>query len=153
MRRAAGVSLIFGALLAAGLIWLVAPHVDTEEVRLDELASLSVAYSNETADPLCTKLYEITDGRASDRPVFPRVAADLDDPNQDATLKEGDRLVVRGYRYLWRERNRITGNESLRPTGRIDVVAWRGPSGKDFVSKLDPALRQNFPVENYVGCR
>jgi|GEM_PF-6548944 len=112
-----------------------------------------VAYSSETCDPLCTKLYELVDGEISDKPIFPRVAADLPHPHDDLTLRHGDRLMLRGYRYGLRERNLITGGEHTRLSGRVDIVAWRGPAGNEQASALDPTVSENFPAENYIGCR
>jgi len=141
-------------LVGAGLLWLTAPYIEVERVRIDEKpVELTAIFSNETQDPLCTKLYAAIDGRLSDQPILSRVAADMPDPNNDVSLKDGDALALRGYRYEWRKRNRITGHQVTGRDGRMDVVGWRGPSGVAHVSQLDAALPQTFPVVNYVGCR
>jgi len=148
----------FLLLLFAGVIilavWLFVPLSDMEYVRVSQAPTeFMVAYSNETCDPLCTKLYAPVDGEISDKPIFPRVAADLPHPHDDLTLRHGDRLMLRGYRYELRRRNLITGDEGIRLNRRMDVVAWRGPAGNEYISALDPTASENSPTENYIGCR
>jgi hypothetical protein len=140
----------FVALIGAGLLWLTAPYLEVERVRIDKKpVEILAMFSNETADPLCTKLHTLID----DQPIFSRVAADMPDPNDDVSLRDGDQLTLRGYRYEWRERNKITNLEVARRDGRMDVIAWRGPSGTEHASTLNPVLSQTFPQQNYVGCR
>lgn len=155
MKRAAIVALATGvALVAGGWIWLTLPYLEVSRVRIDASpVEVLAGFSNETADPLCTKLYKIVDGRISNEPIFSRVAADVPDPNDVTELKDGDQITLQGYRYEWRERNRITGHEAKRLDGRIDVVSWRGPSGEEHLSALDPSAPATFPNENYIGCR
>lgn len=142
------------AVVAVLAIWLFVPLSDIQYVRVsEEPTELMVAYSNETCDPLCTKLYELVDGEISDRPIFPRVATDLPHPYDDLTLRDGDHLTLRGYRYELRERNLITGSERTRLSGRVDVIAWRGPASNEQASALDTTAAENFPTENYIGCR
>ena len=144
---------MFGGVVVLA-VWLFVPLSDMEYIRVSqEPTELMVAYSNQTCDPLCTKLYELVDGEISDKPIFPRVAADLPHPHDDLTLRYGDRLMLRGYRYELRERNLITGGERTRLSGRVDIVAWRGPASNEYASDLDPTVPENFPTENYIGCR
>ena len=155
MKRAALVALATGiAVVAAGWIWLTVPYLEVARVRIDDRpVEILAAYSNETSDPLCTKLYELVDGRISNQPIFSRVAADVPDPNEDTALRDGDQITLNGYRYEWRQRNRITGHQVTRRDGRMDVVSWRGPSGEQHVSTLDPSTPTTFPSENYIDCR
>lgn len=154
MRKLAYWAIGIVALMGAGWIWLTAPYMEVERIRIDaQPVEITVLYSNETQDPLCTKLYAAVDGRLSGQPVFSIVAADLPDPNNDVSLQDGDQIALRGYRYEWRKRNRITGHEVTGRDGRMDIVSWRGPSAMEYVSKLNPALPQTFPTVNYVGCR
>jgi hypothetical protein len=142
------------ALAGAGWFWLAAPYLEVARVRIDNKpVEVAVMFANETEDPLCTKLYAVIGGQLSNQPIFSTVAADVPDPNEDVSLQTGDQLALRGYRYEWRKRNKITGHEVAGRDGHMDVVGWRGPSGIEHVSKLDTALPQTFPPVNYVGCR
>jgi hypothetical protein len=155
MKRAPLVaSAAFVASVAVGWIWLTVPYLEVMQARIDDRpVDLRAAFSNETSDPLCTKLYELVDGRISNKPIFSRVATDISDPNEATDLKDGDQIVLRGYRYERRERNRITGHEVKRRDGRVDVIGWSGPSGVEHHSTLDPRVQTTFGRENYIGCR
>jgi len=154
MRTLAWGAVGLAALTTGAWIWLTAPYITLELVRIDESpVEVAAIFSNETSDALCTKLYAPADGRLSDEPIFARVARDMPDPNDDLALRDGDSLTLRGFRHELRERNKITGEEIIRSGGRIDVVSWRGPSGVEHTSGLDPAVSETFPEENYVGCR
>ena len=143
-----------GLVFGAGLLWLTVPYVAVERVRIDDSPiEVAAIYSNETQDPLCTKLYVEVDGQVSAQPVLPKVAADVPDPNEDVSLKDGDAVALHGYRYEWRKRNRITGQQTTGRDGQMDVVSWRGPTGIQHVSKLDPRSSKSFPEVNYIGCR
>ena len=154
MRRLAIAVVASACVLGLVLFWVWAPYLDGAYVRVSkEPIELVAIYSNETSDPLCSKLYEGVDGRKSDVAVFARVAADLPDPNASTDLSDGDEVTLRGYRYEWSETNSLTGETSTRPSGRVDVVAWVGPNGERLTSKLDPNDPESFSTENYVGCR
>jgi hypothetical protein len=154
MRRLAYWVIGIVAVVGAGLLWLTAPYIEVDRVRIDEQpVEITAMFSNQTQDPLCTKLYALVDGHLSNEPILSTVAADVPDPNDDVSLKDGDQLALRGYRYEWRKRNRITGHQVTGRDGRMDVVGWRGPSATQHVSKLDPTLPGTFRTVNYVGCR
>lgn len=141
-------------LVSGAVVWALAPHIRTEYVRVSEApVELQVAYSNETADPLCTKLYEWQGSEISSLPIFARVASDMPDPNDYPVLRQGDRITLTVYRYDWRETNLITGGQRRKASERVDVVAWRGPSTEEFTTLLDPSAAATFPSEGYIGCR
>lgn len=155
MKRAALVaSAAVVTLVVGGWIWLTVPYLKVTQVRIDDRpVEVRAAYSNETSDPLCTKLYALVDGRISNEPIFSRAATDIPDPNDATELKDGDQITLMGYRYEWRETNRITGHEMRRRDGRVDVIGWSGPSGEAHRSALNPEAQTTFASENYIGCR
>lgn len=139
---------------AGAFLWLTKPHMSYVSTRAtDSPVQVEVEYVNVTGDALCSKLYQLVDDEATDKAVFPNVPDDIPDPHDVDDLADGDRLTIEGFPYEWSAINRVTGTTTTKATGMVDVIAWEGPDGLAFRSKLQADSGEIFDRRNYTDCR
>lgn len=124
------VLLLIAVVLIVGFSYLFQPHIAFEEVRMSNTPfEIKAVYVNITGDPLCAKLYRLErmEGRkpvASDKPIFPALPKGLPSPDEGELAYSDNIFLIKGYRYQFKERNKLTGNSKTSPSNRLDVIAW-----------------------------
>lgn len=122
--------MLIAVTLIVGFCYLFQPHLAFEEVRIsDKPDEIKAVYVNITGDPLCAKLYRIErieDGIpvSSDEPIFPALPENLPSPEDGKTAYSDNLFLIKGYRYQFKERNKLTGHSKTSPSNRVDVIAW-----------------------------
>ncbi|WDE07923.1 hypothetical protein SG34_014150 [Thalassomonas viridans] len=140
--------------LTAFGLWLFQPYMQREYVRLSETpVTIEAEYFTVTCEPLCTQLYRVENGKITNNGVFPNMPADIPDPHSISELKDGDRLLLTGYLYVWQETNLITGSISTREINMIDVIRWQTPDRVSYKSQQSNHAPAAFRHENYTDCR
>lgn len=136
-------------------VMLAKPYIEGKYVRLsDTPADIFTSYNNVTGAPLCTKFYEVIDGKLTDYGVFPNLAKDLPDPHKfNVGLKEGDIVIFTGYLYQWQEMNLLTKEKSVRKVNLMDVIAWNVLEGKNYQTEITNHQASQFKGNNYISCR
>jgi hypothetical protein len=121
---------LIAATLVVGYCFLFQPHIVLEKVRLsNKPVEIKAVYINMTGDPLCAKLYRIErmeDGKpvSSDEPLFLALPENLPSPEDGKTAHADNMFLIKGYRYQFSERNKLTGHSKTSHSNRLDVIAW-----------------------------
>lgn len=94
-----------------------------------KLHEVKAVYVNITGDPLCAKLYRldrIEKGKpvSSDEPIFLALPKGLPSPDEGELAYSDNLFLIKGYRYQFKKRNKLTGNSKTSPSNRLDVIAW-----------------------------
>lgn len=180
MKKFTIVFIIVVAILA-GYFYLFKPQMTFEEVRAsDKPEEVKAVFVNVTGDPLCAKLY-VLDHMDNDKPVASNEPLFLALPNgmpspEDSNLAYTDNIfILKGYRYQFEERNKLTKNTQTSASHRFDVISWEivppytkwksgSSSGNDMVETekaTEPVSHQFsnqdnspnlFTKGNYVDC-
>ncbi len=123
------VTLIIITVIFASYFYLLHSHIAFEEVRVsNEAEEVKAVYVNVTGDPLCAKLYKL-DQMDNNRPVVSKTPLFIALPNGAPSPVEGalgyadNVYMLKGYNYLYEERNRLTGATKTSPSHRFDVIA------------------------------
>lgn len=112
---------------------------------------------------------------ASVEPIFLALPEDLPSPDEGELAYSDNLFLIKGYRYQFKEHNKLTGKSKTSPSNRLDVIAWEvippykkwknGDSGNstpiETVTASTPAKYQmessdhrpsQFVKGNYVDC-
>ncbi|GAB1258519.1 hypothetical protein NBRC116494_30210 [Aurantivibrio plasticivorans] len=139
--------------VAIGLVFLTQPYNAIHfERSSNEPVTLSAKFLNATDDPLCTNIY-VGDEATGFSGVLPRFPSDLPDLHSTDSVEFGESVELTGFQYEWVKRNKITGAEVRKPTGRMDVLAWSTERIGEQRTKLEGLKPSDFNGENYTSCR
>lgn len=143
-----GLTVLAIALVAA--LFFV-PYKSYEYIRSSDTPEVVHAlYIDIQGDPLCTKIYLVGKNGEPIAGIFPRTAKDLPDPNRTTHLKDGDELLLEGFRYDWRMKNKITGTVVTKPIHQMDLTAWSDNHGNRYSSEARDI--DEFSGDNYTDC-
>ncbi len=130
MKKLGIVLLLIAVVLIVGFCYLFQPHIAFEEVRISNTPfEIKAVYVNITGEPLCAKLYRLErmEGSkpvASGEPIFLALPKGLPSPDEGELAYSDNLFLVKGYRYQFKERNKLTGKSKTSPSNRLDVIAW-----------------------------
>ncbi|BFM06288.1 hypothetical protein [Halioxenophilus aromaticivorans] len=142
-----------GLMILVGFIWLLSPHLTSTHERVANVpVTIEALYLISTGDPMCTNLY-MEVGAEQYEAIIPMVPPDVPDPHSDSRLQHADPVTITGFKKEWVETNRITGRQTRKPTGYIEIISWRSPNTGQFTTQTPDLDSKQFTTENYTGCR
>lgn len=118
-------------IITGGLIYLFEPYIELNRERKSlKPIEIKVKYINVTGDGSCAKLYRLIQKndqkeQLTHEPVFIALPLNMLSPEESVFAYSDNVFILKGYEYVWVEKNLFTGNRRQFPAARFDVIRWQ----------------------------
>ena len=114
--------------LLVGFVYLFEPYIDLSRERVSSKPSdVNAIYINVTGDASCAKLYKLSNNaisKVTSEPLFLALPFNMPSPEDGEWAYADNVFRLKGYEYIWVEKNYLTNTRKETPAARFDVISW-----------------------------